>query len=119
MIVRFAEQTPITEDGHPLVMYRLLDRRRHIDALSVTWVQLWGEHSRMRTAASERCYVIVAGRGAFQVGDEPSASVGPGDIVLVPRDVGYQFEGHFTYLVLNAPAFADGDDVIEPRLSPR
>lgn len=115
MIVRFADQTPIVEDGHPLVMYRLVDRVRHIDGLSVTWVQLWGEHSRMRTPASERVYVVVAGGGTFQVGDDAAETVGPGDVVLVPRDVAYQFEGNFTYLVLNAPAFADGDDIIEPR----
>ena len=115
MIVRFADQTPITENGHPLVMYRLLDRARHTDGLSVTWVQLWGEHSRMRTVASERIYVVVAGNGTFQVGDDPTEMVGPGDVVLVPRNIGYQFEGNFTYLVLNAPAFADGDDIIEAR----
>ena len=86
MIVRFADQTPITEEGHPLVMYRLLDRERHTAGLSITWVQLWGEHSRMRTAASERCYVIVAGTGRFQVGDEPSAAVGPGDPIGRGRD---------------------------------
>ena len=51
MIVRFADQTPITEEGHPLVMYRLLDRERHTAGLSVTWLR--NECRRLDVAGDE------------------------------------------------------------------
>ena len=36
-----------------------------------------------------------------------------GDVVVVPRDTPYAFEGEMTYLVVNGPGFVDGDDEYE------
>jgi mannose-6-phosphate isomerase-like protein (cupin superfamily) len=111
MHIKFDEQPPIGEPGHPLVMRRLVDRERHGDAMSITWIQIWGEHRRLRTDASQRAYVILNGSGRFQWGEEEPVTAGAGDVVLIPRGVDYELSGWFTYLVINAPAFADGDDI--------
>lgn len=112
MIIRLADQPDVTEDLNPLVMRQLLDAETHGPGLSMTWVQLWGSHVRLRTGASERIYVIVAGTATFQLGDEPSDDVVAGDVVRIPRGVPYEFSGYCTYLVMNTPAFRDGDDVV-------
>lgn len=113
MIVRLAEQPGRTEDHNPILMRRLIDTERHTAALSMTWVQLSGRHVRLRTDVAERVYIVLAGTGTFQVGDdEPFEVVGAGDVVFIPKAVPYEFAGHFTYLVINAPGFRDGDDVV-------
>lgn len=112
MIIRLADQPDATEGLNPLVMRQLLDAERHGPDLSMTWVQLWGRHVRLRTDASARIYVIVAGTASFQLGDEPADDVVAGDVVLIPRGVPYEFSGYCTYLVMNTPAFQAGDDIV-------
>jgi mannose-6-phosphate isomerase-like protein (cupin superfamily) len=110
-VIRFGEQEPFGEGDLPLVMRRLLDAERHTDALSITWVSIWGRHERLRTDASDRAYFLVTGTARFQVGDGPWEEVAAGDVVLVRRGQPYELEGTCTYLVINAPAFRPGDDV--------
>ncbi len=47
VVVRYGEQEPFGEGDLPLVMRRLLDVERHTDALSITWVSIWGRHARL------------------------------------------------------------------------
>jgi mannose-6-phosphate isomerase-like protein (cupin superfamily) len=111
VIVHPADCPDVTAEGYPLVMKRLI-HREHSPGLSVTWIRIWGDHRRMRTDEADRAYYVIEGDGAFQVGDEPEAAVGPGDAVLIPKGVAYSFSGHMTYLVMNGPAFRDGSDVV-------
>ena len=80
--------------------------------LSITWVRIWGDHRRMRTDEADRAYYVIDGTGSFQVGDEPEAAVGAGDVVLIPSGIAYAFTGQMTYLVMNGPAFRDGSDIV-------
>jgi mannose-6-phosphate isomerase-like protein (cupin superfamily) len=81
--------------------------------VSVTWVRLDGRHRRLRTDRSTRVYYVLDGRATFVLGDDPPFELGKDDAVVVPRGVPYEFWGEMTYLVVNGPAFADGDDVYE------
>ncbi len=60
---------------------------------------------------SDKVYYVIEGSADFVLGEEPAVEARAGDVVVVPRGVPYEFEGHMTYLVINAPAFVDGDDV--------
>jgi quercetin dioxygenase-like cupin family protein len=111
MIVRLGEQEDRFEERNPVAMRPLLGRERDVEALSMTWIQISGRHARLRTDEADRTYVVVAGQGHFQLGDEPVESVGTGDVVFIPRGVPYEFDGHFTYLVINTPAFREGSDI--------
>ncbi len=111
MIVRLADQTDRFEDRNPIVMRSLLAGGRDTDALSITWIQIWGQHLRLRTDEADRTYVVVAGSGRFQLGDEPFETVTTGDVVFIPKGTPYEFEGYFTYLVINTPAFREGSDI--------
>jgi mannose-6-phosphate isomerase-like protein (cupin superfamily) len=81
--------------------------------MSITWVRLSGHHRRLRTERSTRVYYILDGVATFVVGDEPAFDAQEGDVVVVSRGTPYEFEGEATYLVLNTPAFVDGDDVYD------
>jgi hypothetical protein len=37
-------------------------------------------------------------------------TVAAGEVATIPRGVAYALQGTATYLVVNAPAFVDGDD---------
>jgi len=85
----------------------------HEAGLSVTWVELAGRHRRLRTDRSTRVYYILRGSATFVLGDAPGLEAREGDAVVVPRATPYELEGEVTYLVLNAPAFVEGDDIYE------
>lgn len=82
-------------------------------ALSVTHIQHWSRHRRMRSDESDRVMFVVEGETVVQIGDEPSERLEAGDFALIPRGTAYEFSGDFTYLVINAPAFRDGSDIVE------
>ena len=93
-----------------VVMRPLVRRELHGDDLSLTWVRLEGRHRRLRTDRSTRVYYLLDGAATFVVGGE-RFDAASGDVVVVPVSTPYEFWGETTYLVVNGPAFADGDDV--------
>jgi mannose-6-phosphate isomerase-like protein (cupin superfamily) len=111
MIIRSEDVPQVESEHNPLVMKKVINRDEHSEAISVTWVKIWGYHKKMRCDAADRVYYIIEGDGEFQVGDDPSGKVTGGDYVFIPRGVPYVFEGHMTYLVMNGPAFAPDFDI--------
>jgi mannose-6-phosphate isomerase-like protein (cupin superfamily) len=96
-----------------LVMRALVRRAEHGDDVSVTWVRLDGRHRRLHTDRSTRVYYVLEGSASFRLGEEQEVEVVAGDTVVVRRGTSYEFEGAMTYLVINGPAFRDGDDVYD------
>jgi mannose-6-phosphate isomerase-like protein (cupin superfamily) len=110
MIIKTEGLADIHEEGYPLVMKKVVHREHHSNAISVTWVKIWGHHKKMVCDDSDRVYYIIEGKGEFRVGDDPPGRVDTGDFVFVPRGVPYVFDGHMKYLVMNGPAFLPGSD---------
>jgi len=104
------DEPDIAAPEDDVVMRRLVRRDRHGSAVSVTWVRLDGRHRRLRTDRSTRVYYILDGTATFDVGGH-RYDVQKDDVVLVPVSTPYELWGQTTYLVVNGPAFADGDDV--------
>jgi mannose-6-phosphate isomerase-like protein (cupin superfamily) len=96
-----------------VVMRPLVQRAEHGPDLSVTWVRLQGRHRRLRTNRSTRVYYVLDGDATFVLGDGDPFAVAAEDTVIVPRGVPYEFWGQMTYVVINGPAFVDGDDVYD------
>jgi len=107
MLIRPDDVPEIDEPSNDLVMKKLVSG----GDLSVTWVRIDGAHRRLRTDASTRLYYVVDGDGWFELGDEPQFELRAGDVVVVPRGTPYALGGTLTYLVINGPAFREGDDV--------
>ena len=108
MLIRHADRPEVDAPEDDLVMRALL-RGEDGAGLSLTEVRLSGAHRPLRTLRSPRVYYVVDGSATFRIGaDEVEA--GCGDVVVIPRGEVYSLEGELTYLVLNAPPYADGDD---------
>jgi mannose-6-phosphate isomerase-like protein (cupin superfamily) len=100
----------IAEPGNHLSLATLLRGAECDGDLSITWVAIDGRHQRLRTSRSTRVYAVIDGSLSIECADGAPAILGPGEIAAIPRGMSYALEGTATYLVINGPAFADGDD---------
>ena len=110
MLIRAADRPELEAPEDELVMRALL-RGEDGAGLSLTEVRLSGAHRPLRALRSPRVYYVVSGSASFRIGDAEPVAAGRGDVVVIPRGAVYSLEGELTYLVLNAPPYADGDDV--------
>lgn len=69
-----------------------------------------GRHGLIKTTLSDRFYYIVSGAGAFDVGGK-RFEVASGDLIVVPRDTPYDFEGRMELLLFCSPAFDPAHEV--------
>jgi mannose-6-phosphate isomerase-like protein (cupin superfamily) len=113
MVVRPGEIPDVDEPANHLTLNALVTADLHGSDVSVTRVRIDGRHRRLRTDRSTRVYTVLGGQLRVHVGDGPVDQLGSGDVVVVPRGTMYGLDGTATYLVINAPAFVDGDDVYE------
>lgn len=115
MIIRPGDVPEETQDPRPLVLKRVINMHEHGPNLSVTWVDLWGHHERVRNDISDRVYYVLSGEAQFQVGDgAPVETATSGDFVHIPRGVPYEFQGKMQYLVINGPAYRANSDQVLP-----
>jgi mannose-6-phosphate isomerase-like protein (cupin superfamily) len=111
VLIRPGDVPEIEEPSNDLVMRKLVDAAAGGGDLSVTWVRIEGSHRPLRTDATTRLYYVVEGAGWFELGDEPRFDIRTGDVVVVSRGTPYALGGDLTYLVINGPAFREGDDL--------
>lgn len=112
MLVRAGERPEVEAPEDDLVMRALL-RGEDGAGLSLTHVRLSGTHRPLRTRRSARVYYVLEGSARFMLGDAEPVVARTGDVIVVPCGEPYSLEGELAYLVLNAPPYADGDDVYE------
>jgi len=110
-LVRPGDVEEVAVPADAVAMRPLVRAAEHGPDLSLTWVRLSGRHRRLRTDRSTRVYYVLDGEARFTVGEAPPFAATAGDAVVVPRGTPYAFEGEMTYLVVNGPAFREGDDV--------
>jgi mannose-6-phosphate isomerase-like protein (cupin superfamily) len=70
----------------------------------VASLKVEGRHGRVKTTLSDRFYYIVSGTGTFDVGDS-TFKVERGELIVVPRDTPYDFEGTMELVMFCSPAF--------------
>jgi mannose-6-phosphate isomerase-like protein (cupin superfamily) len=96
-------------DNH--IRYKqLITSAKHGPDISVTLVDIDGEHLELKTDASSRVYLLLEGDFIFRVAGTTFAATRD-DLVLIERGEIYSFSGKGKYLVINGPAFQPGDDI--------
>jgi mannose-6-phosphate isomerase-like protein (cupin superfamily) len=101
----------ISEPENFLQYKKLIFGERDGSDLSLTFIEIKGEHKELLTKASSRIYLIHSGDFTFQISNLSEFSVTAGDAVYIKRGDPYRFTGNGTYFVINGPAFKDGDDI--------
>lgn len=78
---------------------------------SIVRTRLEGSHPLMKNVKSNRTYYILNGYGTFFI-DTKKISVQKGEMVLIPKNTCYRFEGKFEAILIDCPAFDPKDDII-------
>jgi uncharacterized cupin superfamily protein len=105
------QSTPkILEPENSLELKTLLNSAKSNSAISVTEVEISGEHQRLRTNSILRTYYLVSGSLEFNIDGESGIAMKVGDVLTLKAGCEYSLKGSAKYLVINTPAFKDGDD---------
>jgi len=99
-----------SEPENHLRYKQLLTSKSHGPDISVTLVEIDGEHLELRTDSSSRVYVIYEGEFSFDI-EGSTFNAKKDDVIRIARGEAYSFRGTGRYLVINGPAFESGDDV--------
>jgi len=100
----------ILEPENSLKLKTLFNSIKSDGAISVTEVEISGEHQRLRTNSILRTYYLVTGSLEFTIDSESGINMHAGDVLTLKEGCEYSLKGTAKYLVINTPAFKDGDD---------
>ncbi len=100
-----------SEPDNNLNYKQLISAKEHGPDLSVTYIEIDGDHHELRTEASSRIYFLIKGDFRFVINGQESFDATTGDLIYIKRGDRYSFSGHGRYLVINGPAFQSGDDI--------
>jgi mannose-6-phosphate isomerase-like protein (cupin superfamily) len=103
----------VREDSNNLSFRQIVNANSYGPDLSVTWVEIDGTHRRLSTNQSTRVYYLLEGSFAFHTSPDVAILANAGDVIVIPRCQPYFFSGTGKYLVINGPAFQEGDDVYQ------
>lgn len=78
---------------------------------SIVRTHLNGSHPFMKNLMSNRTYYFLKGEGRFQFKNE-YIDVIEGEMIVIPKNTNYAFEGNFDAILVDCPAFNSNDDVI-------
>ena len=101
----------VSEHTNDLEMRQLVSREFDGPDISMTWVEIAGEHKPLKTDSSTRVYYILEGDFVFDCQGTELMNATAGDVVIIYKSCIYSFVGKGRYLVMNGPAFQDGDDI--------
>lgn len=73
-----------------------------------------GETTRMKSINSDRLYIVVKGNGVFRIGKKRERVKGM-DIVIVPKNTWYSYEGEMQCFLIHSPAFDKTKEIFEDK----
>ena len=96
--------------GRPSVQGRPIVSANDFDRLGCGVFRTQSRHGKIKNIASDRVYLVLEGAGRFTVADERFEVV-TGDVVLVPRNTPYDYEGDLKLFLVHSPANLDEADI--------
>jgi mannose-6-phosphate isomerase-like protein (cupin superfamily) len=106
----FLGSNEILEPLNNLVLRQIISNEDHDGAISLTWVSIDGEHKTLCTHSKLRVYFVISGELEFEIDGTHSLLLKKHDALTLESGSTYSLTGTAEYLVLNSPAFVDGDD---------
>lgn len=78
---------------------------------SIVRTHLNGKHPLMKNINSNRTYYLMNGNATFCVENE-EIELNEGEMLVIPKNTKYSFEGNFDAILVDCPAFNPDDDII-------
>ncbi len=69
-----------------------------------------GRHGKIKTTTEDRYYFVISGKGKFIIGNE-SEDVEKNDLIFVPKNTPYDFEGTMKMVMFFTPAYNPKNEV--------
>lgn len=102
-------------DGIPFevggVTGRAVTAETGIRSGDIASLKVAGRHGWTKTTLSDRFYFVISGVGTFTVGDK-TFDVATGDLIVIPKETPYDFEGQMDLLLFCSPAFDPSKEVV-------
>ncbi len=73
-------------------------------------IEINGNHGKLKCLNEDRIYFIISGKGKFII-DNEETSVSKNDLIFIPRNTAYNFNGKMKYFLICSPEFKQEDDV--------
>ena len=96
--------------GRPSVQGRAIVTAKDFSRLGCGVFRIETRHGLIKNMASDRIYLVLEGQGRFTVAGD-AFDVAKGDVVLVPRDTPYDYEGQLKLFLVHSPANNDEVDI--------
>jgi len=96
--------------GRPSVQGRPIISSDDFERLGCGVFRVEERHGLLKNIASDRIYLVLEGKGSFTVATNTFA-VQAGDVVLVPRNTPYDYEGNLKLFLVHSPANNDEADI--------
>ena len=77
---------------------------------SAAYVEIKGNHGKLKCLNEDRIYFVVEGEGKFIVNEEESL-IAAQDLVFIPKNTPYNIIGDLKYFLVCSPEFKPEDDV--------
>ncbi len=78
---------------------------------SIVRTHLDGSHPFMKNICSNRTYYLIHGTATFYLGEE-KVHLTEGEMLVIPKNTKYAFQGKFDAILVDGPAFDVKNDVI-------
>lgn len=91
--------------GHAYLTYN------DFPGMSAAVFQCRGRHKKMKSLNSDRLYIIVKGKGLFHI-KKNKLPVEKGDVIIVPKNIFYSYEGNMKCFLVHSPAFDKTKEVL-------
>lgn len=96
--------------GRPSVQGRVIVTSNDFERLGCGVFRVETRHGLIKNIASDRIYLVLEGQGRFTVAGD-AFDVVKGDVVLVPRNTPYDYEGQLKLFLVHSPANNDEADI--------
>lgn len=82
-----------------------------LDSASAIVFEVNGNHGKVKSTVSDRVYYVIEGKGKF-VTDKQEVLVKATDVILVPKNTPYDYQGEMKLFLVHVPAFDPNGEVL-------
>lgn len=107
MLFKLNEAKKVERPGFTAFVYSEKDA---FPALNAVFVECKSGHERVFVAGSYRVYFVLSGAGVFEVGEERH-EVSSRDVIAIPPNTKYSYEGKMGLFEVNFPATGPEDEI--------